>query len=153
MQLIQPVKPADWEEVRDLFREYWSSFGFSPCFQNFEAEVAGLPGAYAQPGGALAVAHMDGQPAGCAAFRRFDPDRAEAKRLFVRPQFRGQGVGRELLAWVIAEARRLGYRELVGDTVPEMTQALAMYDRMGFERTGPYAAEPTPGAIYLRLKL
>jgi GNAT superfamily N-acetyltransferase len=153
MQLTQPGTAAEWEQVRELFREYWSSFGFSPCFQNFESEVAGLPGAYAAPGGALVVAVVDGEAAGCGALRRFDEHRGEAKRLYVRPRYRGQGVGRELLVWVIAEARRIGYREMVGDTIPHMSVALAMYDRAGFERTGPYAELPTPGAIYLRLKL
>ena len=86
----------------------------------------------------------------CAASTR---ERGEAKRLYVRPQFRGQGVGRALLAWVIAEARSMGYREIVGDTVPQMAVALEMYDRLGFERTEPYSPQPTPGAIYLRLKL
>jgi GNAT superfamily N-acetyltransferase len=151
--MIQPSNAAEWEQVRELFTEYWASFGFSPCFQGFGEEVAGLPGAYAPPGGALVLAVADGRAAGCAAFRRFDERRAEAKRLFVRPQFRGQGVGRALLDWVIAETRGAGYGELVGDTVPQMAVALSMYDRAGFERTGPYAEAPTPGAIYLRLKL
>ena len=153
MQMIRPAEPAEWERVRELFREYWSSFGFSPCFQNFESELAGLPGAYAPPGGTLVVAKIDGELAGCCALRRFDAERGEAKRLYVRPQFRGQGVGRALLVWVIDEARRMGYREIVGDTVPQMAAALEMYDRMGFERTAPYSGQPTPGAIYLRLKL
>jgi len=151
MRMIQPGNAAEWEQVRELFHEYWSSFGFSPCFQNFESEVAGLPGAYAPPGGTLVLAMIDGELAGCAALRRFDAERGEAKRLYVRPQFRGQGVGRALLGWVIAEARSMGYREIVGDTV--MAVALEMYDRAGFERTEPYSAQPTPGAIYLRLKL
>jgi GNAT superfamily N-acetyltransferase len=153
MRMIQPSNAGEWEQVRELFREYWGSFGFSPCFQDFGAEVAGLPGAYAPPGGALVLALLDGQAAGCAALRRFDASRAEAKRLYVRPQFRGQGVGRALLEWVIAGAREMGYRELVGDTIPQMAVALAMYDHAGFERSGPYAETPTPGAIYLRLKL
>ena len=153
MQTIRPGSAAEWESVRELFREYWGSFGFSACFQDFESEVAGLPGAYAPPGGALVLALIEGQAAGCAALRRFDAQRGEAKRLYVRPEFRGRGVGRALLDWVVAEARGMGYREMVGDTIPQMAVALAMYDRAGFERTGPYAEAPTPGAIYLRLKL
>jgi GNAT superfamily N-acetyltransferase len=153
MDLIRPGDAAAVEQVRELFREYWSSFGFSPCFQDFGAELDGLPGAYAPPGGALVVAMTGGRAVGCAALRRFDGERGEAKRLYVRPEFRGQGVGQALLEWVIGEARGMGYRELVGDTIPEMAVALGMYDRAGFERTGPYAAEATPGAIYLRLKL
>jgi len=153
MRLCRPGTDEEWEQVRALFREYWASFDFSPCFQGFETEVASLPGAYAPPGGALALAVIEGVPAGCVAFRRFDQQRAEAKRLYVRPQFRGQGLGLTLLQWVIDEARAAGYRELIGDTVPQMSAALQMYDRIGFERTAPYSDTPTPGAIYLRLKL
>jgi carbonic anhydrase len=139
--------------VRALFEEYWASFGFTPCFQNFGDEVAGLPGDYAPPDGRLAMALVAGQFAGCVALRRFDRERCEAKRLWVRPGCRGRGIGRGLLDWVVAEARAAGYREIVGDTMPAMSQALAMYDRYGFERTGPYSETPTPGAIFLRLKL
>lgn len=153
MQIIQPDNAAAWDQVRQLFLEYWGSFGFSPCFQDFESELARLRGAYAPPGGALALALLDGRPAGCVALRRFDAERGEAKRLYVRSEFRGRGVGGALLNWVIAEARRIGYSELVGDTIPQMAVALNMYQRAGFERTPPYAADPTPGAIYLRLQL
>jgi putative acetyltransferase len=141
------------EQVRRLFREYWNSFGFTPCFQNFDTEVAGLPGQYGMPDGRLGLLSVEGATAGCVALRRVDGERCEAKRLYVRPEFRGRRLGRTLLEWVIAEARSAGYREMVGDTMPVMAEALGMYDRMGFERTGPYGAEPTPGAIYLRLRL
>jgi carbonic anhydrase len=153
MDIIAVENPGHLEWVRSLFEEYWASFGFTPCFQNFSGEVAGLPGAYVPPGGRLALALMNGAPAGCAALRRFDAERCEAKRLYVRPQFRGLGVGRALLQWVISEARLAGYREMVGDTMPVMARALEMYERAGFERTDPYASDPTPGAIYLRFKL
>lgn len=134
---IVPVEgPAALETVRVLFEEYWQSFGFTPCFQNFGEELAGLPGAYATPAGRLALAFIDGQPAGCVALRRVDDQRAEPKRLYVRPAFRGHGLGRALLEWVMNEARAAGYRELVGDTMPVMKDALALYDSMGFERTG-----------------
>ena len=153
MEIVTVESGARLEQVRSLFEEYWASFGFTPCFQNFGEEVAQLPGKYAPPGGRLAMALMDGEPAACIALRQFDADRCEAKRLYVRPSFRGSGLGRTLMDWVIAEARRMGYREMVGDTMPVMTQALEMYRRMGFEQTGPYAENPTPGAIFLRLKL
>jgi putative acetyltransferase len=141
------------DEVRALFREYWDSFGFTPCFQGFEAEVAELPGKYAPPEGRLALCLVDNAAAGCVALRRVDPARCEMKRLYVRPAFRGRRVGRALLDWVIAEARAADYREMLADTMPVMQRALDMYDRIGFERTEPYAPEPTPGAVYLRLKL
>jgi putative acetyltransferase len=134
---IVPVEgPAALDMVRTLFEEYWQSFGFTPCFQNFGEELAGLPGAYAPPSGRLALAFIDGQAAGCVALRCVDARRAEPKRLYVRPAFRGYGLGRVLLEWVMNEARAAGYAELVGDTMPVMKDALALYDRMGFERTG-----------------
>jgi putative acetyltransferase len=129
-----------------LFEEYWQSFGFTPCFQNFGEELAGLPGAYAPPMGRLALAWIGGQPAGCVALRRVDARRAEPKRLYVRPAFRGHGLGRALLEWVMNEARAAGYTELVGDTMPVMKDALALYDRMGFERTG--VAEPVQASAF-----
>ncbi|MGD0869778.1 MAG: GNAT family N-acetyltransferase [Bryobacteraceae bacterium] len=153
MRIASVESASQIAQVRELFEEYWASFGFTPCFQNFGAEVTGLPGDYTPPRGRLALAMIDGQAAGCVALRQFDAERCEAKRLFVRPQFRNRGVGRRLLDWVIAEAREAGYREMVGDTMPVMEKALEMYGRAGFERTEPYSGHPTPGAIFLRLKL
>jgi putative acetyltransferase len=152
---IGPVEGAEaLAEVRVLLEEYWKSFGFTPCFQNFSDELAGLPGAYARPDGRLAIAWADGgEAAGCIALRRLDGSRAEAKRLYVRPACRGLGLGRALMEWVIGEARSAGYRELVGDTMPAMEKALALYERMGFERTAPYAGQESSGAIPIRLKL
>ncbi len=153
MEIVPAATAEHLAIVRQLFEEYWQSFGFMPCFQNFAAEVDGLPGYYLPPHGRLALAFAGSEPAGCVALRRVDDAHAEAKRLYVRPTFRGQGVGLALLQWVIGEARVAGYREMLGDTMPVMRQALAMYDRLGFERTGPYAPDATPGAIYLRLVL
>ena len=145
--------PGEIEAVRSLFEEYWAAFGFTPCFQNFSEELASLPGPYVPPGGALALVSVDGVPAGCAALRRVDAMRAEAKRLYVRPRFRRQGLGIALLDWIVARAREADYTELLGDTMPQMDRALAIYDRYGFERITPYSENPTPGAIYIRLKL
>ncbi len=153
MEIREPRNSDELAEAKALFEEYWNSFGFTPCFQNFGAELESLPGKYAPPEGRLALLYIDGRPAGCAAFRRWDGERCEAKRLYIRPEFRGRGAGRTLLRWLLAEASAAGYREIVCDTMPVMTEALAMYERAGFERTGPYAPDATPGAIYLRLKL
>jgi len=156
MRIVAAVSEEQIAHVRRLFQEYWDSFGFTPCFQNFGQELAELPGKYAPPGGRLGLALAeDGAcgPAGCVALRPIDAARCEAKRLYVRPEARGHGLGAALLGWVIAEARAAGYGELLGDTMPVMEQALAMYDRFGFERIGPYGDQATPGAIYLRLKL
>jgi carbonic anhydrase len=158
---IEPVEDeAALSSVRALLQEYWDSFGFMPCFQNFGDELAGLPGAYAPPNGRLALATTGGNPVGCIAMRPVDSLRVEAKRLYVRPAFRGHGLGRALLEWVMAEARAAGYREIVGDTMPAMSEALALYDRMGFERTGTGASvqpssspQISQAPIMIRIKL
>jgi putative acetyltransferase len=149
MRIVEADSPEQVAAVRALFEEYWNSFGFTPCFQGFEQELATLPGSYA-PLGLLLV---EDEPAGCVALRQLDATRGEFKRLYVRPRYRGMGLGQVLLEWIIARARAAGYTELVADTMPQMHTALAMYERAGFERTGPYGTSPTPGAIYLRLRL
>jgi GNAT superfamily N-acetyltransferase len=146
-------EPEMLPTVRMLFEEYWNSFGFTPCFQNFGVELDGLPGRYAPPDGRLAMAWVGDEPAGCVALRRFDGKRAEVKRLYVRPTHRGLGLGRRLLEWVMDEARAAGYTEMVGDTMPVMTEALTMYDRMGFERMAPDTEQAKVGAIAIRRSL
>jgi putative acetyltransferase len=141
------------ESVRALFQEYWTSFGFTPCFQNFDSELAALPGKYAAPRGRLLLATVNGQTAGCVALRPVDQARGEVKRLYVRPQFRGSGVGKALMNSLAAEARGIGYAELIADTIPKvMPTALAMYERLGFEHIEPYSNE-TPEAQHIRLRL
>jgi GNAT superfamily N-acetyltransferase len=140
------------DAVRELWTAYWNDLGFTPCFQGFETEMACLPGRYARPSGCLLIATVDGAPAGAVAYRRIDDATCEAKRLFVHPAFRGHRLGRSLMERLIAEARGAGYRRLVGDTLPVMADALALYDRMGFRRTEPYAGS-TDGAIYIEYTL
>jgi ribosomal protein S18 acetylase RimI-like enzyme len=149
MRIVEAIGPAEIAAVRVLFEEYWESSGFTPCFQGFEQEVASLPGKYSR----LGLLLVEEQPAGCVALRPLDDTRGEFKRLYVRPQYRGRGIGQVLLDWIIGQARAAGYTELVADTMPQMATALAMYERAGFEKTGPYGSDPTPGAVYLRLKL
>jgi putative acetyltransferase len=151
--IVQVDNLAHTDHVVTLFREYWNSFGFTPCFQGFDNECANLPGKYARPNGRLGLAMTGDMPAGCIALRPIDRERCEAKRLYVRPQFRGQRIGLALLEWLMAEARASGYRHILCDTLPVMGQALKMYERAGFRHTGPYVANPTPGAIYLRFDL
>jgi GNAT superfamily N-acetyltransferase len=153
MEIVPIRTDGELAQVRALFEEYWQSFGFTPCFQNFSGELAALPGDYVPPAGRLALALVDGQPAGCVALRRLDDKRGEFKRLYVREAYRGMRLGRALLAWIVAEAKAAGYRELVCDTMPVMADALAMYERNGFQRSEPYSDHPTPGAIFLRLVL
>jgi putative acetyltransferase len=141
-QILPVTGEGDLAAVRALLEEYWNSFGFTPCFQNFGAELAGLPGAYVPPAGRLALVRLNGEAAGCVALRRVDDRRAEPKRLYVRPAWRGHGLGRALLEWVMNEARAAGYTELVGDTMPQMREALALYRQMGFE----CSSDPAPGS-------
>ncbi len=153
LEIVAAAGAEDVSAVKALFQEYWDSFGFTPCFQDFDSELAALPGKYEPPRGRLALARVGGESAGCVALRPIDALRCEAKRLYVRPRFRSQGLGRALLEWVIAEARSAGYAEMVGDTMPVMERALGMYERAGFKRIGPYAKQATAGAICIRLRL
>jgi putative acetyltransferase len=140
--------------IRELFLEYAQSLGFSLCFQSFDQELAGLPGDYAPPDGMLLLATDNGQPAGCVALHELAPGICEMKRLYVRSQFRGKGLGRELAQKIIAEARQLGYKKLRLDTVePVMKTAVAMYRQLGFREIPPYRQNPIEGALYMELQL
>jgi GNAT superfamily N-acetyltransferase len=151
MQLVQVDRPGEHlDEVRALLGEYWRSFGFTPCFQGFDEELAGLPGAYGPPRGALLLAPGKG----CVALRALDARTAEMKRLYLRPQARGTGLGRALAEAAVARARALGFARLVLDTIPgRMEEAVALYRSMGFRETAPYGETPTPGALCLELPL
>jgi putative acetyltransferase len=152
--MMQVKTPAQIVQARELFREYAESLGFSLCFQSFDQELAGLPGDYAPPEGRLLVAEYSGQPAGCVALHRLGPEICEMKRLYLRPQYRGKGLGRLLADTVIAEARSIGYRAMRLDTVePVMPNAVALYRRLGFKEIEPYRANPIDGALYMELAL
>jgi putative acetyltransferase len=141
-------------QARDLFLEYAQSLGFSLCFQNFDRELASLPGDYAPPGGRLLLADCEGQLAGCVALHPLDPTICEMKRLYLRPQFRGKGLGRALADRTIAEARHIGYRRMRLDTVePVMKDAVAMYRKLGFQEIAPYCPNPMAGVVYMELQL
>ena len=142
-------------EVRELFREYAAGLGFDLAFQNFDRELASLPGEYAPPSGRLLLAEDAGRAAGCIALHRFgDGQTCEMKRLYVRPEFRGRAVGRSLVARLIAEAREIGYRRMRLDTIAgEMDAAIALYRSFGFREIPPYRTNPQPGAFFLELDL
>ncbi len=125
------------EQARLLFEEYALSLGIDLSFQNFEEEFASLPDGYAPPSGCLLLAIHENQTAGCIALRQLDEDTCEMKRLYVRPQFRKLGVGKHLAETVIKEARNLGYERMRLDTLPSMTQAQALYRRLGFKEIAP----------------
>ena len=141
------------DEVRPLFLEYAGSLSFGLDFQDFEGELAGLPGDYAPPGGALLLARVSGTPAGCVALRRIEAGTAELKRLYVRPGHRGLGLGRLLAEAAVEHARELGYQRLRLDTAPEMAAAHELYRRLGFREIEAYRENPVAGARFLELDL
>ncbi|HEY2941841.1 MAG TPA: GNAT family N-acetyltransferase [Vicinamibacteria bacterium] len=154
MARIEPANgEADLAEVRALFREYADRLGVDLGFQGFEAELAGLPGDYAPPRGRLLIAREGDRAVGCAALRPLGPDVAEAKRLYVRPEARGSGLGRRLTDSLIAEARAIGYARLRLDTLPGMTQAIALYRSLGFRAIAPYRYNPVEGTLFLEKDL
>jgi len=138
----------------ELFLEYAASLGFSLCFQNFDQELAGLPGEYAPPEGRLLLAEYEGQLAGCVALHKLEPGICEMKRLYLRPQFRGKGLGRALAEHLMAEAHQIGYLRMRLDTVePVMKDAVAMYRAMGFREIASYRPNPITGALYMEIGL
>lgn len=140
-------------DVRALFREYADSLGVDLCFQNFEKELADLPGDYAPPTGRLLVAMDETQLAGCAALRRVDDQVCEMKRLYVRPTYRGAGLGRKLAEAVIAAARDVGYGKMRLDTLPSMKEAIKLYHSLGFAEISSYRFNPVEGVKYMELEL
>lgn len=152
------ISSATISEARSMFREYARIPGVAPCLDDFERETAALPGAYASPAGVLllAVNAEPGRPveaAGCVALRRWDETTGEMKRLYVRPAFRGRGVGRSLVSKLIAEAQAIGYSRMVLDTLPTMTDAHKLYRSIGFREIASYQKTPIPGALFFELLL
>ncbi len=139
--------------VRRLFIEYAESLDFDLCFQGFNDELNRLPGSYAPPNGGLFLSHVGNQPAGCVAIRPLDNSRCEMKRLWVRTESRGIGLGRQLASAAINEARRIGYASMCLDTVPSMAAAISLYRSLGFIETEPYTNNPITGALFMELKL
>jgi putative acetyltransferase len=152
--LTHAESAAQIAQTRELFLEYAESLGFSLCFQNFDQELAELPGDYAPPDGRLLLAECEGQVAACVALHKLEQGICEMKRLYLRPQFRGKGLGRSLAERVIAEAREIGYRRMRLDTVePVMKDAVAMYRKLGFKEIAAYCPNPMAGAMYMELEL
>lgn len=157
IRLIDAASPSHHDVARSLFGEYAASLAVDLCFQNFQAEVAGLPGEYAAPNGALLLASVDGQAAGCGAVRPLaDVDYANAcemKRLFVRPAFRRFGLGRLLAQGLLDRASQAGYSTLLLDTLDDMEAARGLYVSLGFVEVPPYYYNPIPGSHYLKVDL
>src|SRR2546423_6241923 len=154
MQITQAETAGQIEGARALFREYESWLGLSLCFQNFENELAELPGAYAEPDGRLLLARHHHELAGCVALRQLSERTCEMKRLFVRDTFRGKRIGRLLIETIIRNAKEIGYERMLLDTLPpRMNDAIALYRSIGFKEIAPYYDNPVDGAIFMELRL
>jgi len=153
-ELIQVRSSDDVDHARELFKEYEAWLGIDLCFQNFEKELAELPGKYAPPDGRLLLAVENGNVAGCVALRKIGEGICEIKRLFLRPAFRGKGLGRQLAERIIRDAREIGYQRMRLDTLPpKMNDAIALYRSLGFKEIEPYYDNPVPGAKFMELDL
>ena len=158
LRIVPVLSKETLLQTRDLFHEYAAIPGVAPCVEDFEKEVASLPGFYAPPAGRLLLALQEsrgssGEAAACVALRKLDQDTCEMKRLYVRPAFRGAGAGRELVKVLIAEARSIGYRRMLLDTRPSMKEAHKLYRKIGFREFSSYQKNPIPGALFFELPL
>jgi len=154
-EIVEVTSPKDIEQVRTLFTEYRAELVVEPCFHSFDEEIASLPGSYAPPGGKLLLAKVVGQPVGCIGVRPFPSEGAcEMKRLYVRPPFRGDKIGKLLAEQILREARGLGYRSMRLDSHPgSMAAAIRMYRKLGFREVSAAPLEPIDGLIYMELAL
>ena len=153
MEIRPASSPDDLDRARELFSEYAASLPFDLSFQDFDRELAGLPGDYAPPSGALLIAIDEGAAAGCIALRTLELGICEMKRLYVRPAHRGSGLGRSLVEAILREGRARGYERMRLDTVPGMETAIALYRACGFREIAPYRPNPIPGALFLEADL
>lgn len=151
--VIHTVSQEQIESVRQLFREYEKELGENLCFQGFEEELAGLPGKYAPPDGRLLIATCHEKIAGCVALKKLSDGICEMKRLFVRPEFRGSGTGRELAVAIIREAYAIGYQTMRLDTLQKLQPAIALYHSLGFKTVKPYYHNPLEGTVYMELEI
>ena len=152
-KIIQATEKNQISSVKELFLEYAESLNFKLCFQDFDKELESLPGDYSPPDGRLYIALYENKPVGCIALRKFMDSVCEMKRLYVRPQFRGNNIGKKLVELLIEDARKIGYKKMVLDTVPSMQTAQKLYRSFGFCEIKPYRINPVKGAKYMELKL
>lgn len=154
LTIVPAVSADQLDTVRQLLLEYWENRNLELYVFNFDQELAGLPGAYAQPDGRLFLAQWENVPAGCVALRRLEPDICEMKRLYLSPKFRGKGIGKVLAEFIIGEARNMGYKKMRLDTIQSnMQEAIALYRQLGFTEIAPYRVNPLPGVVFMELVL
>ena len=154
IEIVQAAAPEHIEQAQKLFREYEAWFGMNLCFQNFDEEVANLPGKYAAPTGRLLLAFADEKLAGCIALRKLEDGVCEMKRLFVREGFRGRKLGNIMIEKLIEEARTIGYEKVRLDTFPpKMAKAVELYESHGFHEIPPYYHNPYGEALYMEKDL
>ncbi len=150
-EIVMVAGGQEIEMVRELLMEYVRGLPFDLSFQNFRDELATLPGRYAPPSGRLLLARCDGDPIGCVALRQIGERLCEMKRLFVRPAFRGQGIGKALAQAIVEEGRRIGYKRMRLDTA--MEPAKSLYKSLGFGEIPPYQQVPVDGVVFMELEL
>jgi putative acetyltransferase len=158
LRVVPALSDGTISQARVLFREYGNTLGVVPCLEDFERELTSLPGLYAQPDGRLLLAVEERaesfeEAIGCVALRKWESDACEMKRLYVRPTFRGNGAGRELVGSLISEARSIGYKKMLLDTLPSMKESHKLYRTLGFREISSYQKNPIPGALFFELSL
>jgi ribosomal protein S18 acetylase RimI-like enzyme len=154
LQIVPVESISQLDLVRELLLEYWENRNLALYVFDFDKELAGLPGDYAPPDGRLFLAYWNHEAAGCVALRKIEPDICEMKRLYLRPKFRGKGIGRTLAEFIITQGRDLGYKKMRLDTIQSnMQDAIALYRQLGFAEIAPYRVNPLPGVVFMELVL
>lgn len=154
IEIFQAETAEQIEDARSIFREYEAWLGLDLCFQGFEDELRRLPGRYSPPEGRLLLASVDEKLAGCIALRKLEEDICEMKRLYLRKEFRGLGLGNTMIERLIEEARIIGYKKMRLDTYPpKMGKAVKLYESHGFTAVSPYYENPHEGVLFMQLNL